>query len=274
MKTKFILINSLSPGWRGRLGLMVVATTLLATNWSYGQENPQFPAANILQTGDLIWPKKAGAIVPYTSQPGEAQNSDASQWETEKQKYLAELRKNPTPTDEETQRYSALQTMTYKDFVEQYLRGTDAGRSAPLGTGNFSVGHVGIVQIQDGTPTVVEAMIGFGVRRLTYAEWTKERPGELVWLARLKNLSAEKRAAVAQVAANYIGRPYLFWNFNLGDDAGFYCSKLAWLSIFKGAGFAADDNANMHRVLWYSPKQLMRSSHLQFIVNPGNYGTD
>jgi hypothetical protein len=155
MKTKFILINSLSPGWRGRLGLMVVATTLLATNWSYGQENPQFPAANILQTGDLIWPKKAGAIVPYTSQPGEAQKSDASQWETEKQKYLAELRKNPTPTDEETQRYSALQTMTYKDFVEQYLRGTDAGRSAPLGTGNFSVGHVGIVQIQDGTPTVV-----------------------------------------------------------------------------------------------------------------------
>jgi uncharacterized protein YycO len=273
MTEKSTLMNTLLCDGRGRLGL-VVTTILLAAGWSYGQENPQFPAPNTLQTGDLIWPKKPGAIVPYNSQPGEAQAGEAAQWEGHKQKYLTELRKNPAPTDEEKQRYSALQSMTYEDFVEQYLRGTEAGRSTAFGTGNFSVGHVGIVQIQDGTPTVVEAMIGFGVRRLTYADWTKERPGELVWLARLKDLSAEKRAAVAQIAASYIGRPYHFWNFNLGDDAGFYCSKLAWLSIFKGAGFAADDNVNMNRLLWYSPKQLMRSSHLQFIVNPGNYGTD
>jgi uncharacterized protein YycO len=273
MKTNNILMDTLLIVRRGRVCLFAAATLLVASTID-GQENPQFPAADILQTGDLIWPKKPGAIVPYNSQPGEAQNSEAARWETEKEKYLAELRKNPTPTDEEKQRYSTLQTMTYGEFVEQYLRGTEAGQSTAFGTGNFSVGHVGIIQIQDGTPTVVEAMIGSGVRRLTYAEWTKQRPGELVWLARLKDVSAEKRGAVAQIAASYIGRPYLFWNFNLGDDTGFYCSKLAWLSIFKGAGFASDDNVNVRRVLWYSPKQLMRSPHLQFIVNPGNYGTD
>jgi cell wall-associated NlpC family hydrolase len=258
----------------GALISLIATAVMLTAIGAYGQEDPQFPAPDTLQSGDLIWPKKPGALVPYNSQPGEAKNTDAARWEKEKESYLGELRKKAEPTEDEKQRYSALQTMTYDQFVQQYLRGAEPDQPAAFGTGNFSVGHVGIIQIQEGTPTVVEAMIGFGVRRLTYSEWTKQRPGELVWLARLKDVSAEKRAAVAKVAASYIGRPYLFWNFNLTDDTGFYCSKLAWLSVLKGVGFAPDDNDNGHRLLWYSPKQLMRSPRLAFIVNPGNYGTD
>jgi len=236
-------------------------------------ENPSpFPDPAILQTGDLIWPKKPGAIVPYNSRPGEASTGDRNRWETEKRGYLTELKKKPNPTDEEKRRYSLLQGMTYDQFAGQYLENRQPDAAAPLSTGVGSVGHVGIIQIQNGIPTVVEAMVGFGVRRLTYADWTKQRPGELVWLARLKDLSPEKRVAIADEAASYIGRPYRFWNFNLEDDSGFYCSKLAWLSILKGAGFPPDDQLNPHRVLWFSPKQLMGSHHLQFIVNPGNYG--
>jgi uncharacterized protein YycO len=252
----------------------VLAILLVLPLTATGQESSPFPKPSILQTGDLIWPKKKGAIVPYNSQPGAAEKSEAARWEQEKQHYLDELQHKPSLTDEEKERFSTLQKMNYQQFVSLYLRDSVTGQPTAYAAGNVSVGHVGIVQIQNGAPTIVEAMTGFGVRRLTYAEWAKERPGELVWVARLKDVSDEKKAAVAAIAASYIKRPYHFWNFNLGDDTGFYCSKLAWLSIFKGAGFSPDDNPNVHRVLWFSPKQLMRSPHLQFIVNPGNYGTE
>jgi len=85
-------------------------------------ENPSpFPDPAILQTGDLIWPKKPGAIVPYNSRPGEASTGDRNRWETEKRGYLTELKKKPNPTDEEKRRYSLLQGMTYDQFAGQYL---------------------------------------------------------------------------------------------------------------------------------------------------------
>ena len=246
--------------------------SILLTHTGRAEKVSPFPPPEILQTGDLIWPKPPGAIVPYNSRPGEATNSDASRWEREKERYLSELRAKPNPTVEEKERYTRLQNMTYRQFIAQYEGGQAAGEITTFGTGNFFVGHVGIVQIVNGSPTIVEAMIGHGVRRLTYSKWLEDRSGERFWVGRLKNLSAEKRTAIAETAARYIGRPYRFWNFNLADDSGFYCSKLAWFSILKAAGFAVDDQPNPHRLLWFSPKQLMRSRHLEFIVNPGKYG--
>jgi hypothetical protein len=34
-----------------------------------------------------------------------------------------------------------------------------------------------------------------------------------------------------------------------------------------------DDNPSPNRVLWYSPKQLTKSKHIELIVNPGDYGS-
>jgi len=113
--------------------------------------------------------------------------------------------------------------------------------------------------------------MGLGVRRISYADWLRDRPGELVWVGRLRGVSPERRAAVATWAAEQLGKPYNFWDFNLEDASGFYCSKLAWLSVLQGAGFPPDDDRNPQRVLWYSPKQLMKSKHIKLIVNPGPY---
>ncbi|MBV8282827.1 MAG: hypothetical protein JO347_12315, partial [Candidatus Eremiobacteraeota bacterium] len=226
-----------------------------------------------LEAGDLIWPKKPGVIVPYDSRPGQAENSDTARWQKEKEAYLDQLRKKPDPSPEEKERYAALQKMTYEEFTGYYLSDRVPSEPATYGLGNLDVGHVGIIEIRDGTPFVVEAMIGYGVRQLSYADWLRDRPGELFWVGRLKCVSPEKRAAVAAKAAEQLGKPYDFWDFNLEDVSGFYCSKLAWLSILQGAGFAPDDNKNPHRVLWYSPKQLTKSQHIEWIANPGDYGS-
>jgi uncharacterized protein YycO len=68
-----------------------------------------------------------------------------------------------------------------------------------------------------------------------------------------------------------VGAPYRFFNFDLGDTSGFYCSKLAWYCIKSATGTAPDDNANPRRILWYSPKRLMKSHHVTLLRNPGNY---
>jgi hypothetical protein len=231
------------------------------------------PAAELLQAGDLIWPKKPGEFIPYNSRPGEAEASDASRWRAEKKAYLKRLESNPNPSPEEKKRYSELENMTYKEFAARYLGGRIPGEADTYGLAGIEVGHVGIIEIRDGKPFVVEAMWGPGVQRLSYADWVQKRPGEIFWIGRLKEVPPEKRAAVAEKAAEQIGKPYDFWDFDLEDTSGFYCSKLAWLSVLQGAGFPADDNPTPNRVLWYSPKQLMKSPHIELIVKPGEYGS-
>jgi hypothetical protein len=231
-------------------------------------------AAELLQAGDLIWPKKPGAFIPYNSRPGEADASDASRWLAEKNAYLKRLEGNPNTSPEEKERYSALKNMTYKEFAARYLGGRNPDNPDMFGLPGIEVGHVGIIEIRDGIPFVVEAMWGSGVQRLSYADWVEKRPGELFWVGRLKEVPAKTRAKVAERAAEQIGKPYNFWDFDLEDTSGFYCSKLAWLSVLHGAGFPADDDPNPNRVLWYSPKQLMKSKHIVLIFNPGEYGSN
>jgi len=232
------------------------------------------PAAELLQAGDLIWPKKPGAFVPYNSRPGSANASDASRWQAEKKAYLNRLQRNTNPSPEEKERYSVLQNMTYKEFAARYLGDRIPGKPDTYGLAGIEVGHVGIIEIRDGRPFVVEAMWGPGVQRLSYADWVQKRPGEIFWLGRLKEVPPDKRAAVAERAAEQIGKPYNFWDFDLDDTTGFYCSKLAWMSVLQGAGFPPDDDPTPNRVFWYSPKQLMKSKHIELIVNPGKYGSN
>jgi hypothetical protein len=225
------------------------------------------PAATLLEAGDLIWPKRPATIVPYNSR-GEADTSDALRWRKEKEAYLDQLRRNPNPSPQERERYVALQNMTYEEFAGYYLGDYITGQPAAYGLVGTEVSHVGIIEITNGRPFVVEAMLGPGVQRLSYADWLQKHPGELFWVGRLKEVSPEKRATVAKKAAEQIGKPYNFWDFDLEDANGFYCSKLAWLSVLQGAGFPPDDDVNPNRLLWYSPKQLMKSKHIELIANP------
>jgi len=227
----------------------------------------------MLQSGDLLFPKKKGAVVPYNSKPGQAGDQEAEEWQKERDEYLASLKSKPEVDEQEKERFLVLENMSYPEFLGLYLDDEPLKGTASFGNGPASTGHVGIVEITEGGPTVVEAIMGTGVRRISYADWIKDRPDELVWLGRLKGIPADRRTAVAKFAATMIGKPYRFFNFDLKDDSGFYCSKLAWLSIVNSAGFAPDGNDNPKRLLWYSPKQLLHSIRLELLVNPGNYGT-
>jgi len=229
------------------------------------------PPADTLQAGDLIWPKPPNTVVPYLVPLREGSTGNPTQWQMEKDRYLASLAAKPTLSSVERARYKALQGMTYSDFARQYFAPLPSQDSNLRGLQIFFVGHVGIIQIENGAPVVIEAMIGFGVQKVPYKTWIESRPNQLFWVSRLKETSADRRAAVAAVAEHYLGRPYDFWNFNLMDDSRFYCSKLAWLAIDKATGIPPDDNPNGNRVLWYSPKQLLGSQHLESIYSSGSY---
>ena len=233
---------------------------------------PGPPTASELEAGDLVWPKRPGALVPYTSQPGSARESDAEKWEEEKQAYLDSLQRQERLADEERERYTALRSMTYKAFLALYLDDARPDRPTNYSSSSVYVGHVGIVALANGLPHVVEAVMGKGVRRVPYEQWLAERTGELVWLGRVKDEPRDRRAAIANTAELYVGRPYSFWNFDLKDDRAFYCSKLAWLAIVTATGVSPDDDLDPKRRLWFSPKKLLRSPHIQVIRNPGSYG--
>ena len=138
------------------------------------------------------------------------------------------------------------------------------------------VGHVGIIEVDsDKKAWVIEALLGKDkqVVKHTYEDWLKGRPDEVIWLGRLRQISAEQRAKVAEEANRYKNRPYDFWNFDLNDDSVFYCSKLVWLSIYRSLGFAVDGDQDSNRLFWFSPKQLMHSPTVELLHDPGPYAT-
>jgi uncharacterized protein YycO len=80
-----------------------------------------------------------------------------------------------------------------------------------------------------------------------------------------------KRAEIAIEARRYVGRPYNFWNFDLADDTAFYCSKLAWLAIYRALGFPIDGVAEPKRSFWFSPKQFLYLKTIARMHDPGIY---
>ena len=225
--------------------LLALSTVTLAVTVFTGCVNSdtQYPAppVGILQSGDLIWPKPPGKFIPYKSRLGEATGREAAEWEKEKEQYLNQLRAKPNLTRLEQERLQWLQKMSYADFAAEYFAPVPSGETTPRGLGGFLyVGHVGIISIESGTPFVIEAVSDqeHAVHRILYSKWIDQHKHYKLWLRRLKDRPATGRAAVAEVASSYIGRPYDFWKFNLKDDSGFYCSKLAWLSIYRAVGYA------------------------------------
>lgn len=266
--------------------LFIKHTVLAATSWplldrplhlqALATPEPSIrPNPTTFESGDLIWPKLPGEFIRYAGRDGASQQSDSDQWRSERDAYLASLRSRPSSslTTEDRERFQALRDMSYREFVATYLKAEGAIEKMDGGDLPLASGHVAILDLRSGSPVVIEAIWGTAkkVRRLPYAEWLAGRPGELVWHGRLAEATPERRSRIAEIAATYIGKPYDFWNFNLEDDSGFYCSKLAWLSIRRALDFAPDDRLDPRRVLWYSPLQLMRSRHVVLLFSPGSY---
>ncbi|MFN2442765.1 MAG: YiiX/YebB-like N1pC/P60 family cysteine hydrolase [Thermoanaerobaculia bacterium] len=225
-----------------------------------------------LQSGDLLWPKKKGAYIPYRAVAVGKERDERKVWEAERDLYVASLKARPTLSDAERNRIRVIERMSFNAFRGVFADGQQPGKYVPYSAG-AGVGHVAIVRIHDEV-TVVEAMWGIGVREIPYAVWAAERKNHLVWHARLSEPEVERRHRIADEAARHIGAPYHFWNFDLTDDRGFYCSKLAWLATLRATGIALDGNADPDRLLWLSPKQLLKSEHIRVLQSPGDYGTE
>lgn len=252
-------------------GLYALMTDALAQAQSKKRNNPPVPSSAAFQSGDFLWPKKPGAYIPYNSGHTTARQADESRWLRERDQCVANLRRNPgyfTP-----QQVLDLESLTYAQFYARYLAGMEPGKAA-----NYSaeaanhVGHVAIIDIDDkATPWVIEAVLADGVIRQPYQAWLAARQGDMVWHGRLKNVASANRLAIAPEANKYVGRPYDFWNFDLGDDRGFYCSKLAWLAVFRALKVSLDGNSNPQRTFWLSPKQLLNVAGIEVLHSPGPY---
>lgn len=238
-----------------------------------------FPTPDIkkFSSGDLIWPKKQGAFVPYNSGNEAIYDEERLQWEGERDDYVKARKSDPTLTPEEDAQLDLLDKMEFARFLAMYQADEVPdvpGLYATGGGRGLYVGHVGIIELDNqGVPWVIEALWKKGVVRHTYASWLAGRPNELVWHGRINGLLDAQGNAIAAEAKKHVGKPYKFWNFDLGNDSGFYCSKLAWLSIYRATGIAIDGKPKMKRGFWFSPKQLLYVERMNRLHDPGNYGS-
>lgn len=257
------------------LGLTASATSMAVTP-TFAQSGPQFPDPSTFQAGDLVWPKSPGAYIPYNYDLELSPAKEMRLWEQEKEQFLGQLGGQTDPTAIALRH--RLQSMTFQEFRDEYLRGVSRGSIVLYETTSIvATGHVGIIELDEGNaPFVIEAIMSDAksVVRTPYDSWKRKRRGEIVWHGRLRGFDKSQRASIAKAASAYIGKPYQFFNFDLANEEGFYCSKLVWLSTMKALNTAIDGNTNPKRFIWLSPKQILYSPLVQRLVDPGWYAFD
>jgi hypothetical protein len=230
------------------------------------------PNPNLFQSGDFVWPKKPGAYVPFNAGSANSPEIDREQWLREREAYLRKYENGSSADELLRQRLDKLRSADFHEFIAVYAGGQEPGVPGVYSGGNVYVGHVGIIEVDSSkTPWVIEALLDQGVIRTRYTDWLKQRSDQVIWLGRIRQLSPEKRALVATESIRHLKKPYDFWNFDLNDDSGFYCSKLAWLSIYRSLGFAIDGNNNTKRSWWFSPKQFLYNPTIERMHDPGPY---
>jgi hypothetical protein len=231
------------------------------------------PNPQTYQSGDFIWPKKPGAFVPYRSGSPSQFENERLQWQRERQEFLQREAVKSAADRLPSADLELIRSLDFREFHARYAGDQRPGVPGAYSTGGgIYVGHVGIIEIDPGgSQWVIEAIWGEGVIRHSYSDWLRGRPGEVVWHGRLRDLPPEARAAVAHEARKHVGKKYDFWNFDLSDESGFYCSKLVWLAVMKTQGFAIDGNADPRRGFWLSPKQVLYSKPVARLHDPGPY---
>lgn len=243
-------------------------------------DSADFPDARQFQSGDLLWPKKKGAIIPYSASA--PPDPELVEWEKQRA-LLIEAAQAPGVPPEVAER---LRSLTYDQYRELYFGDPPPGSQPRLmgaGTRSVAVGHVAVIEIDrsgdvfviEATPSHQPGSIRGAIVRLPYKDWLAGRKGYQVWHGRLDKAGSEDRAKLVAVARAQVGKPYAFFNFDLNDDAGFYCSKLVWMSAWRALGIALDGNTNPDRrgqfPPWFSPRQLANSPDVRMLHKPGEY---
>jgi hypothetical protein len=224
----------------------------------------RLPSPLLFESGDLVWPKRPGRFVPYRQLHDPSLNRKI--WEEEKKEFF-----RLTDAHLTKKQLSALRNLNYREFSIRYYGGLNPSEYVPYSSRGFYIGHVGIIEVTPAGQIFVIEAVREGVVRCNYHQWLARRPKDLVWLGRLRNISASDRAKISVEAKKHVGRPYRFWSFDLNNGASFYCSKLVWLSIFRSLGLAIDGNANPKRSFWFSPKQLLFLPGISRLHDPADY---
>jgi uncharacterized protein YycO len=262
--------------------LMTGAAALAAMGGRAAAEVAPHPDPAKFQSGDLLWPAKSNAIIPYSRSASAEKDREAAEWQKERDEFL---RATPAPSDPEAKAVrDRLAAMSYAEFRALYLHDRGAAPTMrDFSLPEFSVGHVAILEIDaQGTVWVVEAMpkgsksyeivtgrFTYGIRRIAYSDWIGQHGKYKVWHGRVK---ADGAGAIAETAKTFLGRDYWIWALDFADETAFYCSKLVWVSAFKALGLALDGNPDKSRQLWLSPKRLMKLDTVTMLHSPGNYG--
>jgi hypothetical protein len=201
-------------------------------------------------------------------------DEDRERWTNEKAQFLGKVNRGEVPGGPQVA--GKIENLTYNEFRTLYLRNEQPNEITSYSLGGVAaVGHVAIIEMDaQGEPWVIEALWTPGVMRQRYQAWINARFGEIVWHGRLQDVTPQDRAKVAVEAKNYLSKPYDFWNFNLADVSGFYCSKLVWLAVMRSLDIAADGDRNPARSFWLSPKQLLYANKIDRLFDPGPYATD
>jgi hypothetical protein len=240
------------------------------------------PDPSTFEPGDFVWPKRKGAII-VRAVPPQAGTLEQLDWEAQRDRLFAQ----PTRSLQASGVAERLKSMRYEEFERYYFEGASesaVARGIDIGGVKLSVGHVAIIEIdQQGVPFVIEAVptgslavLGGGtVQRTPYREWLTRRPDDQLWHGRVKELDRGVRARIPEAAARHLGKPYDFFNFDLDDDSGFYCSKLAWMSVWRSASIAVDDDPDPLRgnrfPPWLSPRQLLNSRRILVLRKPDEF---
>ena len=227
------------------------------------------PDPATFETGDILWPRQPWIFIPYNSKPSGSYDPDKAGWEREKQEFLDRIKQNPNASEYDRAVAAELEAMRFEEFRARFFSGIEEDEVTAAGWLPW-IGHVAMIYVREGKPWVIESTFG-GVRMMPYEEWLKERGNSLIWHGRVKGMDTAARTRLGEDAVKQLKKPYEFFNFDLSDDHGFYCSKFAWFLIKRAMGIAPDDNPDPRRKFWFSPKQLIRSPHVQLLTNPTSY---
>lgn len=134
------------------------------------------------------------------------------------------------------------------------------------------VGHPAVVDVVGSRRYVIDATQSYGGVAITrFDKWIETSPQSSLWHGRLKYRSESELAKIAQAAASVKGKPYEFFELDLADDSGFYCSKFIWWAIYKALNVAIDDDPDSTRNWWLLPRDTAACACFERLYWPAEF---